>query len=116
MKAIIVVNLPLGMCIDREIVEPYGREFFVGDANIDEQWKRLEELRKTGGLIVVQPDSHSAIRELLDPFIGEDGFIKDVGIRKVHTDKHGDFCVILYNNKPETMCERAFQISNGKEV
>ena len=115
MKPFIVVNLPLGMCVDNEILSLYGYNFFVGNNNIDEQWERLEKLRKTGGLIVVQPDAYSAIRELLDSYIGEDGFIKDCGLHNVHTKEHGDFCVILYHNKPDVMAERAFLMRNNKE-
>lgn len=42
MKPIIVIELPLGMCIDREITEPYGYDLFYGDENIEAQWKKLE--------------------------------------------------------------------------
>lgn len=31
MKPIIVIVIPLGMCIDREITEPYGYDLFYGD-------------------------------------------------------------------------------------
>ena len=34
MKPIIVIDLPLGMGIDREITEPYGYDLFYGDENI----------------------------------------------------------------------------------
>lgn len=74
MKPIIVIDLPLGMGIDREITEPYGYDLFCGDENIEAQWKKLEELRETGGVIIVHPSSYSAIRELLDSCIGEDGY------------------------------------------
>lgn len=50
MKPIIVIDLHLGMGIDREITEPYGYVFY-GDENIEAQWKKLEELRETGGVI-----------------------------------------------------------------
>lgn len=55
MKPIIVIEIPLGMGIDREITEPYGYDLFYGDENIEAQWEKLEELRETGGVIVVQP-------------------------------------------------------------
>ncbi len=55
MKPIIVIVIPLGMCIDREITEPYGYDLFYGDKNIEAQWKKLEELRETGGVIIVRP-------------------------------------------------------------
>lgn len=96
MKPIIVIDLPLGMGFDREITEPYGYDLFCGDGNIETQWKKLEELRETGGVIIVQPSHTSAVREILDPYIGEDGFIKECGLRKVHTEEHGDFCIILF--------------------
>ena len=47
MKPIIVIDLPLGMGIDREITEPYGYDLFYGDENIEAQWKKLEKLRET---------------------------------------------------------------------
>lgn len=115
MKPIIIIDLPLGMCIDSKILSPYGYEFFCGDANISGQWERLEELRETGGLIVVQPSPDSAIRELIDSYIGEDGFIKDSGFRNVHTEAHGDFSVILYHNKPDVMIERVFFLMRNKK-
>jgi hypothetical protein len=49
MKPIIVIELPLGMGIDREITEPYGYDLFYGDENIEAQWEKLEKLRETGG-------------------------------------------------------------------
>lgn len=98
MKPIIVIVIPLGMCIDREITEPYGYDFFYGDKNIEAQWKKLEELRETGGVVIVQPSYNSAIRELLDSCIGEDGYIKDCGLHTVHTKEHGDFCIMLFHN------------------
>ena len=114
MKPIIVIDLPLGMGIDREITEPYGYDLFYGDENIESQWKKLEELRETGGVIVVQPSHTSAVREILNPYIGEDGFIKECGLRKVHTEEHGDFCVILYHNPSEVMALRAFYYNSKK--
>lgn len=110
MKPIIVIELPLGMCIDREITEPYGYDFFYGDENIEAQWKKLEELRETGGVIIVQPSSTSAIREILDPYIGSDGFIKECGLRNVHTEEHGDFYVMLFHNPSDVMARRAFRM------
>ena len=55
----IVIEIPLGMCIDREIIEPYGYDLFYGDENIEAQWKKLEELRETGGVIIVQPSCNA---------------------------------------------------------
>ena len=45
MKPIIVIEIPLGMGIDREITEPYGYDLFYGDENIEAQWEKLEKLR-----------------------------------------------------------------------
>lgn len=101
MKPIIVITIPLGMCIDNEVVNPYGYDFFEGDKNIEAQWKKLEELRETGGVIIVHPSSYSAIRELLDSCIGEDGYIKDYGLQIVHTKEHGNFCIMLFHNPPD---------------
>lgn len=111
---IIVIEYPFGMCTNIDVLRPYGYEFFLGCKDIDEQWKRLEELRETGGLIVVQADPNSAMRELLDSYIGEDGFINDCGLKKIHTDKHGDFLIVLFYNTPETMAHRAFEICNKR--
>ena len=108
MKPIIVIDIPSGMCVDREIVEPYGYDLFCGDKNIEKQWKKLEELRETGGVIIVQPCPNSAIRELIDPYIGSDGFIKECGFRNVHTKGHGDFRVIFFHNPSNFMTCRTF--------
>lgn len=108
MKPIIVIVIPLGMCIDREITEPYGYDLFYGDKNIEAQWKKLEELRETGGVIIVQPSYNSAIRELLNPCIGEDGYIKDCGLHTVHTKGHGDFCIMLFHNPQSIMATELF--------
>lgn len=115
MKPIIVIEIPLGMCIDREIVEPYGYDLFYGDKNIEAQWKKLEKLRETGGVIIVQPCSNSAIREILDTYIGNDGFIKECGLRNVHTEEHGDFYIMLFHNPQDVMADRAFRMMNNKK-
>lgn len=57
----------------------------------------------------------TAVREILDPYIGEDGFIKECGLRKVHTEEHGDFCIILYHNPSEVMALRAFYLNSKKK-
>lgn len=110
MKPIIVIEIPKVICIDREIVEPYGYDLFYGDGNIEAQWKKLEELRETGGVIIVQPSYNSAIRELLDSCIGDDGFIKDCGLHTVHTKEHGNFCIVLFHNQQDLMGDRAFRM------
>ena len=115
MKPIIVIEIPLGMYIDKEILEPYGYDFFYGDENIEEQWKKLEELRETGGVIIVQPSHTSAIREILDPYIGSDGYVKECGLRNVHTEEHGDFYVIFFHNPLDVMVSRAFCMMNNKQ-
>jgi hypothetical protein len=112
MKPIIVIELPLGMCIDREITEPYGYDFFYGDENIEAQWKKLEELRETGGVIIVHPSHNSAIREILNPYISGNGFIKECGLQNVHTKEHGDFCIILFHNPSDVMAHRAFCLNS----
>ena len=50
-----------------------------------------------------------------NPYIGEDGFIKECGLRKVHTEEHGDFCIILYHNPSEVMALRAFYLNSKKK-
>ena len=106
MKPIIVIDLPLGMGIDREITEPYGYDLFYGDENIEAQWKKLEELRETGGVIIVQPSHTSAVREILKPFINGAGWLVGCGLKKVHTKEHGDFCIILFHNPPKDMIQK----------
>lgn len=115
MKPIIVIVIPLAMCIDREILEPYGYDFFDGDKNIKAQWKKLEMLRETGGVIVVPPSPDSAIREILDPYIGDDRYIKECGLRSVYTKEHGEFCVILFHNPSDVMFHRAFRMMYDKK-
>lgn len=112
MKPIIVIDIPFGMGIDREITEPYGYDLFYGDENIESQWKKLEELRETGGVIIVHPSHNSAIREILKPYISGSGFIKECGLQNVHTKEHGDFCIILFHNPSDVMANRAFCLNS----
>ncbi len=86
--------------------------FFYGDENIEAQWKKLEELRETGGVIIVHPSSTSAIREILNPYISGNGFIKECGLQNVHTKEHGDFCIILFHNPSDVMAHRAFCLNS----
>lgn len=106
MRPIIVICMPQIVGCSVENLNSFGYNFFYGDENIDAQWKRLEELRETGGVIIVAPNHESAIRELLDPYIGEDGRIKDVGCKMVYTKEHGEFAVVLFYNSSEVMSER----------
>ena len=115
MKPIIVIDIPLGMGIDREITEPYGYDLFCGDENIEAQWKKLEELRENGGVIIVQPCPNRAIRAILAPYISSYGYIKECGLKNVHTKEHGDFCIILYHNPSEVMALRAFYYNSNKK-
>ena len=63
---------------------------------IDEQWKILETARDTyGGIYFTTPCRESAFREILDPYINNDGFICEEGMKIAHTREHGDFCVKL---------------------
>lgn len=106
MKPIIVIEIVEGMGIDKEVVNPYGYELFVGDKNIEAQWKKLEELRKTGGVIIVKPDAKSAVHEILKPFINGAGWLVGCGLKQVHTKEHGDFCIILFHNPPKDMIQK----------
>ena len=115
MKPIIVIDIPLGMGIDREITEPYCYDLVYGDENREAQWKKLEELRETGGVIIVQPSHNSAIREILNPYISGNGFIKECGLQNVHTKEHGDFCIILFHNQSDVMAHRAFCLNSKKK-
>ena len=116
MKPIIVIVIPLGICIDIEITEPYGYALFYGDDTIETPRQSIEELRETGGVIIVQPSYNSAIRKLLDPCIGEDGFIKDCGFHTVHKKEFGDFCFLLFHNPQKNMVDRAFCMMNNKKI
>ena len=98
MKPIIVIEIVEGMGIDKEVVNPYGYELFVGDKNIEAQWKKLEELRKTGGVIIVKPDAKSAVHEILKPFINGAGWLVGCGLKKVH--------IILFHNLPKDMIQK----------
>lgn len=75
----------------------------VNNCSVKEQWEILESMRdRDGGIVYVTANYESAFRELLDVFIGDDGFIKETGRRIVHTKEHGDFCVnLIWNKKRE---------------
>lgn len=61
-----------------------------------DQWKMLETARDNGGgVFFTTPSSGSAFRELLAPYIDDCGQIKEEGMKIVHTELHGDFCVKL---------------------
>lgn len=60
------------------------------------QWQRLEEMReKTGGIIYALPRRDNSIYELVLPYLGEDGYIKEQGFKVVETKSHGKFAVYL---------------------
>ena len=83
----------LNSCIPEKQIE-------FDNLSLIDQWAKLELMRRiSGGILYVTPSSESAMRELLDDFIGEDGFIKETGRKIVHTKEHGDFCVNLVWNK-----------------
>lgn len=72
----------------------------VNNCSVKEQWEILESMRdRDGGIVYVTANPESAFRELLDGFIGADGFIKETGRKIAHTKEHGDFCVNLVWNK-----------------
>lgn len=116
MKTIIVINLPLTYACGLDFLEKFGYNLFYGNDNIQSQWKRLEELRETGGLIVVQPNAESAIRELLDPYIAKNGFLKEGGPKLVHTKEHGDFEIILFYFKDEHGLKLLYDAYKGKQI
>lgn len=66
----------------------------INDYPYGKQWKILETARDNGGgIFYTTPSSESAFRELLDPFIDINGRLKEEGMKVVHTELHGDFCV-----------------------
>lgn len=71
--------------------------------SVSEQWKALETARDTyGGIYFTSPSPDSAFRELLAPYINDDGYMCEEGMKIVHTGKHGDFCVrLVWLNKRE---------------
>lgn len=85
--------------ISIEVRKRYYWSFFAQWGNIEEQWKVLEGLRETGGLIMAQPFHESVLFELIEPYLNEDGYIAHTGYEIVHTKEHGDFEVFLYDNK-----------------
>ncbi len=95
---IVIINSPIIDKIDLSVRREHYWSFF-SQANIDAQWKVLEGMRETGGLIMAQPCSVSALRELLSPYLDTAGYIADTGYKKVHTLEHGDFDIFLYDNK-----------------
>lgn len=63
---------------------------------LNTQWQKLEEMReKTGGIIYTSPRKDNAIYELVEPYLGEDGYIKEQGFKVVETKSHGKFAVYL---------------------
>lgn len=71
-------------------------EFFNDCQNLNSQWKKLDDMReKTGGCIYVLPRRDNSIYELVEPFLGEDGYIKEQGMKVVETKNHGKFAVNL---------------------
>lgn len=96
---IVIVNSPMGDEISIEVRKRYYWAFFAQGRNIEEQWKVLEGLRVTGGLIMAQPFHESALFELIEPYLNEDGYIAHTGHEIVHTKEHGDFEVFLYDHK-----------------
>lgn len=98
MKDIVVVVSPLGEGIDFETRRRHYGDFFSQKCNTDEQWLLLGRMRDTGGLIMVCPCGDGPVYELVRPFLGEDGFIKETGRKIVRTESHGEFSVFLYAN------------------
>lgn len=68
----------------------------INDLPYENQWKVLEAARDNGGgVFFTTPSYSSAFRDLLDPYIGSDGFIREEGMKIVHTELHGDFFIKL---------------------
>jgi hypothetical protein len=101
MKDIIVLDTANGDEVDFSVREKcYGR-FFAQSWNKDEQWALLERLRREGGVIMADVESRkdTALRELMEPFLDEEGRLKRVGRMLVKTKDHGEFSVFLYTDR-----------------
>lgn len=101
MKDIIVLDTANGDEIDFSVRERYYGRFFTQSWNKDEQWALLERLRREGGMIMADVESRkdTALKELVAPFLDEEGRLKRVGRMLVKTKKHGEFGVFLYTDR-----------------
>ena len=93
---IVIISSPACDGIDQETKQKFGWSFFGRWGNLEDQWKVLEGMRVTGGLVFAQPCGNSALYELIKPYLDENGYISSTGLRKVKTEKHGTFDVFLY--------------------
>ena len=101
MKDIIVLDTANGDEVDFSVRERYYGRFFAQSWNKDEQWALLERLRREGGMIMADAESRkdTALRELIEPFLDEEGRLKRVGRMLVKTKGHGEFGVFLYTDR-----------------
>lgn len=100
---IVIISSPAGDGIDQETKRKFGWSFFGKCGNLEDEWKVLEGLRVTGGLIFVQPCGKStALFELVKPYLDKDGYISSTGPREVKTEEHGTFDVFLYWHKADS--------------
>jgi hypothetical protein len=101
MKDIIVLDTANGDEIDFSVRERYYGRFFAQSWNKDEQWALLERLRMEGGMIMADVESRkdTALRELMEPFLDEEGRLERVGRMLVKTKGHGEFGVFLYTDR-----------------
>ena len=95
---IVIINSPGIDDIDWATRRKHYWSFF-GQGNIDGQWKVLEGMRETGGLIMAQPCGTSALHELIEPYLDEEGFVVETGYKVVSTKEHGEFEIFLYDAK-----------------
>jgi hypothetical protein len=93
--------------IDSEIKLKFGWSFFGRQGNLEDQWKVLEGMRVTGGVIFAEPcGKSSALYELVKPYLDKDGYISSTGSREVKTKEHGTFDVFLYAHKADSKTKR----------
>lgn len=100
---IVIINSPERDDIDQETKLKFGWSFFERQGILEDQWKVLEGMRVTGGVIFAQPcGESSALYELVKPYLDKDGYISSTGSKKVKTKDHGTFDVFLYAHKTDS--------------
>ena len=69
---------------------------FKNEDNPERQWKRLEELREKGGIIMLSDIySRSVVKWLIDPYLDKNSRLQETGLKRIKTKGHGVFWVFL---------------------
>lgn len=115
MKDIIVLDTPIGDEVDFSVRERYYGRFFAQSWNKDEQWALLERMRREGGTIMADVESRkdTVLKELMEPFLDEEGRLKRVGRILVKTKEHGEFGVFLYTDRISLKEQVHIQLQQG---